>query len=180
VTVDDIAAIAERIEAGLAELETTAKEVRQPHVWHPGDQSDPWQQWDLDMIYMWPPEHHTPEERDKHWRGLQADDDKLAAHVALNDPASVLRDVSQTRSLVAEILSWPHDYNDSDPYYSCTQAVDPHEEGAEPGSGCTNENAGKPCDCGRDTRVHRMLEIIAGRWKLPADLPQNHQRRGRQ
>jgi Family of unknown function (DUF6221) len=143
--VDDIAAIAERIEAGLAELETTAKEVRQPHVWHPGDQSDPWQQWDLDMIYMWPPEHHTPEERDKHWRGLQADDDKLAAHVALNDPASVLRDVSQTRLLVAEILSWPHDED----WLGCAARREP----------------GRPCDCGRDTRVLRMLGIIAGRWK---------------
>jgi Family of unknown function (DUF6221) len=139
--VDDIAAIAERIEAGLAELETTAKEVRQPHVWHPGDQSDPWQQWDLDMIYMWPPEHHTPEERDKHWRGLQADDDKLAAHVALNDPASVLRDVSQTRSLVAEILSFQHARNE-----------------------CARVRC-QPCDCGRDTRVLRMLKIIAGRWQ---------------
>jgi hypothetical protein len=83
----------------------------------------------------------------------------------MSDPASVLSDVSQTRSLVAEILSWPHDYNDSDPYYSCSQAVEPGDDTAPPGSGCTNENAGKPCDCGRDARVLRMLKIIAGRWE---------------
>jgi hypothetical protein len=84
-------------------------------------------------------------------------------------PASVIRDVEATRSLVAEILKFSHVYNGSDEYYSCTQATDPHEEGAEPGSGCFNERAGEPCDCGRDARVGRLLGIIAGRWEPVTD-----------
>jgi hypothetical protein len=88
-----------------------------------------------------------------------------AEHIARNDPARVLRRVKATRDLVAAILSEPHDWNVEDEFYSCSQAVQWPGPG-EPGSGCSDpERAGKPCDCGRDARVARLLGIIAGEWE---------------
>jgi Family of unknown function (DUF6221) len=87
------------------------------------------------------------------------------AHIVRNDPARVLRRVKATRDLVAAILAERHDYNDGDEFYSCSQAAEPGTDG-EPGSGCANdERAGKPCDCGRDMRVARLLGIIASEWE---------------
>lgn len=93
----------------------------------------------------------------------------VAAHIARNDPARVLRRVKATRDLVADILAEPHDYIPGDEFYSCSQAVDPYPgESGEPGSGCSDpERAGKPCDCGRDARVARLLGIIASEWEDP-------------
>jgi hypothetical protein len=150
--VDDIAAIAEFIEARLAEDEAGAKAAKREgypagRVYHSGEPA---------LNGWWASGSGEAA------RGISLAEGR---HAARHDPARVLRDVSQTRSLVAEILSWPHDYNDSDPYYSCSQAVEPGDDTAPPGSGCTNENAGNPCDCGRDARVLRLLKIIAGRWE---------------
>lgn len=91
------------------------------------------------------------------------------AHITRNDPARVLRRVKATRDLVADILAEPHDYIPGDEFYSCSQAVDPYPgESGEPGSGCSDpERAGKPCDCGRDARVARLLGIIASEWEDP-------------
>jgi Family of unknown function (DUF6221) len=95
-----------------------------------------------------------------------------AAHIARNDPARVLRRVRATRDLVAEILAEGHQH--ADDYFACSQA----QEGdglisgptGPPGSGCSDpERAGKPCDCGRDARVARLLGIIASEWE--ADEP---------
>jgi hypothetical protein len=87
------------------------------------------------------------------------------AHITRNDPARVLRRVKATRDLVAVILSEPHDWNVEDEFYSCSQAVQWPDPG-EPGSGCSDpERAGKPCDCGRDARVARLLGIIASEWE---------------
>ena len=89
----------------------------------------------------------------------------VAVHIARHDPARVLRRVKATRDLVAVILAERHDYNDGDEFYSCSQAVE-HGTGGEPGSGCANdERAGRPCDCGRDARVARLLGIIASEWQ---------------
>ena len=93
----------------------------------------------------------------------------VAAHIARNDPARRLRDVKATRDLLAAILAEQHDYNDGDPWFSCSQATVPGDDG-EPGSGCANdERAGKPCDCGRDARVARLLGIIASEWNETGD-----------
>jgi hypothetical protein len=46
---------------------------------------------------MWPPEFHTPYERDKHWRGLGVEGTELAAHIAAHDPARVLREIEAKR-----------------------------------------------------------------------------------
>jgi hypothetical protein len=92
-------------------------------------------------------------------------DEHQAAHIIRNDPAYVLRRVKATRDLVAVILAERHDYNDGDEFYSCSQAVEYGTDG-EPGSGCANdERAGRPCDCGRDARVARLLGIIASEWE---------------
>jgi hypothetical protein len=95
--------------------------------------------------------------------------DPVLVHAARQDPARVLRRVKATRDLVADILGEPH-YTAEVAYYSCSQA----QEGAyliagptgPPGSGCGDpERAGRPCDCGRDAKVARMLAIIAGEWE---------------
>jgi hypothetical protein len=86
-------------------------------------------------------------------------------HAARNDPARILRRAKAVRDLIAVILAERHDYNDGDPWFSCSQATVPGDDG-EPGSGCANdERAGKPCDCGRDARVARLLGIIASEWE---------------
>lgn len=94
-----------------------------------------------------------------------------AAHIARQDPARTLRRVKAVRGLVAAILAGPHDYV-PDEYYSCSQAaagtgrVNPDPEDLVPGSGCLDpERKGQPCDCGRDARVARLLDIIAGEWR---------------
>jgi hypothetical protein len=76
-----------------------------------------------------------------------------------------LRRVKATRDLVAEILAERHLYVDGDPWFSCSQATEPGEEG-EPGSACADdERRGNPCDCGRDATTARLLGIIASGWE---------------
>lgn len=90
---------------------------------------------------------------------------QVARHLARHDPASTARAVESSRLLIAEILSYRHDYNDADSYYSCSQAVSSWNGDSEPGSGCGDDDRrGKPCDCGRDRRVKRVLAIIVSRW----------------
>jgi hypothetical protein len=94
----------------------------------------------------------------------EADSVRTAYHIARNDPARTLRRVKATRDLVAGILAEQHQNVDGDPWFSCSQAV--YEHGGEPGSGCADdERAGKPCDCGRDQHVVKMLAIIASEWE---------------
>jgi len=80
-------------------------------------------------------------------------------------PARALRFDLAERAGIAAITAEPHEYIPGDEFYSCSQAVDPHEEDpAEryPGSGCSDDGrAGRPCDCGRDARVKRLLRILA-------------------
>jgi Family of unknown function (DUF6221) len=91
-------------------------------------------------------------------------------HITRNDPARVLRRVKATHNLVAAILAEGHQH--AGDYFACSQA----QEGdglisgptGPPGSGCSDpERAGKPCDCGRDARVARLLGIIATEWEDP-------------
>lgn len=95
-----------------------------------------------------------------------------AAHIARQDPDRTLRRVKAARELVADILREQHEYVPGDQFYSCSQAAEgqgalnPSPEDLVPGSGCWDEERkGKPCDCGRDSRVLRRLEIIAGEWQ---------------
>jgi hypothetical protein len=85
----------------LDEDERIARAVRVPHDWHQGPGDDP--EWtDAEMVCMWPPEFHTPYERDKHWRGLTVEGPELAAHIAVHDPARVLREIDADRALIDE------------------------------------------------------------------------------
>jgi hypothetical protein len=97
---------------------------------------------------------------------IQATDAGTVIHAARHDPARTLRRDEATRDLVAEILAERHQYVDGDPWFSCSQATEPGEDDSEPGSACADdERRGKPCDCGRDSRVARLLGIIAGEWE---------------
>ena len=71
-------------------------------------------------------------------------------HIIRHDPARALRHVSATRELVAEILAEEHEYEPGG--YGCSRAP-------------RHERAGESCDCGRDKRVARRLDIIAGEWR---------------
>lgn len=84
-------------------------------------------------------------------------------------PDRLLAEIQSTRRLLAEIQRMPHLYLDEDAWYSCTQAVDPTEPGDGPGSGCLNESAGQPCNCGRDPRARRLLAAIVMRWASHPD-----------
>jgi hypothetical protein len=82
------------------EDERIARAVGVPHQWHQGPGDDP--EWtDAETVCMWPPEFHTPYERDKHWRGLSVQGTELAAHIALHDPARALREIEAKRAVVA-------------------------------------------------------------------------------
>ena len=95
----------------------------------------------------------------------EADTTLTAEFIAANGPDRVLARADAVRELVSAILAEEHDYNVGDEFYSCSQAVEYGTDG-EPGSGCFDpERAGKPCDCGRDARVARLLSIIAGEWE---------------
>lgn len=91
--------LAKFLRARLDEDEQTARAVRVPPDWHQGPGDDP--EWtDAEMVCMWPPEFHTPYERDKHWRGLTVEGVELAAYIARHDPARVLREVEAKRALL--------------------------------------------------------------------------------
>ena len=91
--------LVEWLRAQLDEDERTARAVRAPHDWHQGPGDDP--DWtNSEMVLMWPPEHHTPYEQDKHWRGLTVEGPELAAHIAEWDPARVLREIDAKRRIL--------------------------------------------------------------------------------
>ena len=62
-------------------------------------------------------------------------------HIALHDPASVLRRIAAERKLLADLLGEPH------------------------GSDCwALVGSGRPCDCGRDDRVNLRVRLLAEGW----------------
>lgn len=89
-------------------------------------------------------------------------------HIAANDPAHRLADIKLKRAILARVTAIPHEYVDGDPWYSCRQAVRPSwhvddskpGEPNEPGSGCIRDDAGGPCDCGRDALVETILRQL--------------------
>lgn len=75
---------------------------------------------------------------------------RTAMHVARFDPARVLRDVAARRQLLDQALAWQHHEAD-DPWYSCPASA--HHATAVGAAGL--------CDCGRDERVHAVLQLLA-------------------
>jgi hypothetical protein len=83
-----------------------------------------------------------------------------AGHIALHDPASVLRRVAADRALLADLQGERHLVVDGDCWYTCTAAT----EDGDGGENCDDERRGNPCDCGRDTRVERRVLLLAEAW----------------
>jgi hypothetical protein len=81
-------------------------------------------------------------------------------HMALHDPAAVLRRITAERALMADLLAERHFVNDGDCWYTCRAAT----EERDGGENCNDAERGKPCDCGRDTRVNRRLRLLAEGW----------------
>lgn len=93
---DDLVAF---LRARLTEDEAGIRVLTEPHDWHTGPGDDP--EWtDEELVCIWPPEHHTPYEQDKHWRGLTVPGPALAAHVARYDPARGLREADTKQRLL--------------------------------------------------------------------------------
>lgn len=92
----------------------------------------------------------------------------LAHHIALQDPAVVLRRCAADRALLDDLTAERHHVNDGDCWYTCAAATE-HRDGGET---CDDERRGGPCDCGRDTRVQRRVRLLAEGWgwtQEPAD-----------
>ena len=91
-----------------------------------------------------------------------------AVYIADNDPAHRMADIKLKRAILARVVAIPHEYVEGDPWYSCRQAVRPSwdvddsepGEPDEPGSGCSRDDAGGPCDCGRDGLVGTILRQL--------------------
>lgn len=147
--------IAAWLDDAITAREQLAQAVEQPADWHQGSDDDEWES--LALVCMWPPEFHTPYEQDKHWRGLTAHDEQLAAHIAANDPASVLRRCAADRKLIADLQAERHHVNDGDCWYTCSAATEERDGDKT----CDDKRFGDPCDCGRDERVQRRLQLLA-------------------
>lgn len=87
------------LRARIAEDTAVVRALAEPHDWRTGPGDDP--EWaDASLVCMWPPEHHTPYEQDKHWRGLSTSNPELAAYIARHDPARALAEVEAKRRLL--------------------------------------------------------------------------------
>lgn len=93
---------------------------------------------------------------------FDTDDQSAVAYYRRQDPATVLADIAGKRALLDHVAAWPHEYVDGDTWFSCSQAIGPHDADEIPGSGCADENrAGKPCDCHLDDRRLAVLRCVA-------------------
>lgn len=73
-----------------------------------------------------------------------------ARHIALNDPAAVLRQIDRHRRLLDDLLAEPH------------AVLTP---GGSTQIYCdADNNPDESCNCGRDARVQRQLRLIAEGW----------------
>lgn len=82
---------------------------------------------------------------------------EIIEHVALHDPARVLREVAAKRALLADITAEKHLVVDSDPYYTCLAATEERDDGKSWG----HEKGGTDCNCGLDERVEQRLRLLA-------------------
>ncbi|SES03643.1 DUF6221 family protein [Streptomyces qinglanensis] len=85
-------------------------------------------------------------------RQLRATVDHLAAH----DPTAVIADLDAKLALVADLDAERHAVVE-DCWYTCAAATEERDGGET----CDESRLGGPCDCGRDARIDRRLEILA-------------------
>ncbi|MFD8949449.1 DUF6221 family protein [Streptomyces xanthophaeus] len=143
------------LRARLNEDEAPARGTGTPLNWHQGPHSDDPDWTDAETVLMWPPEHHTPYEQDKHWRGLDARESGLAAHIARHDPARILAEVTAKRKVIGQLEAMPHYAWDGRDEYGCPKVM-PAEEWARGMAGVPQD-----CSCGRDAHVTSVLRLLA-------------------
>ncbi|WP_158697873.1 DUF6221 family protein [Streptomyces prunicolor] len=80
--------------------------------------------------------------------------------MADNDPAAVLRRIAADRKLLDDLLGEKHQVVEGDCWYTCAAATEERDGGET----CDDSRLGKPCDCGRDTRVARRVLLLAKGW----------------
>lgn len=161
---DTISALAASLNAGLDEDEAAAKAVE--------DNSAPWDgQWQAHDGYLETRSGIALAVGTGRYFGRDMVAAGVIEHAARHDPARGQREVAAMRDLIATMVAEPHLYLEGDSWYSCSQAVIPDPDDDEdrmPGSGCMDDTRrGKPCDCGRDRRVEKMLTILAGIYAGP-------------
>lgn len=173
-----------QLRAWLAEDAAIAREasgftvVGTPGNWTPAPGGDEWEARESEdgdqevLVALRPGLPRPPDVMGGYWGQVVAgseryDDDDPSAmpyfrHIARHDPAAVLADIAGKIALLDHVAAWPHEYVDGDTWFSCSQAINPHDEDEEPGSGCADEKrAGKPCDCHLDDRRIAVLRCVA-------------------
>lgn len=175
--IDDLAAI---VRAGLTQDEHYAREacggtvVGEPGNWRQAPGGDEWEagespDGDIELLVaLRPGLPRPPESMSGYWGAVVSwrDDDHFDEpgvrgpldafrHAARWDPRRVLTEVASKRALLDTLLAEKH-HVCIDQYYTCRAATVERDggvygEGDQPG----------PCDCGRDERVHRYLQLLA-------------------
>lgn len=79
------------------------------------------------------------------------------SYAALVTPEAVLQRLTADRLAVAHLTAQRHEVCEGDPWYTCAQATEERD-----GGDCLDDGRrGGPCDCGRDARVQRGLQLLA-------------------
>lgn len=86
------------------------------------------------------------------------------------DPVRLLADLDAKLALVDDLLAERHQVVE-DCWYTCPAATETRDGGET----CNEVDSGKPCNCGRDTRVARRMRLLTmpyathpgyrGEWK---------------
>lgn len=173
-----ITELAELLRAGLDEDERIAREacgstvVGEPGNWRQAPGGDEWvaeanEYGDEELLVALRPGLPRPSDvMSGYWGAVvskQADEREPGVrgpmdafrHAARHDPARVLADVAARRQLLDQALAWEH-YEVEDAWYCC------------PASAAYRKVVQKPpytCDCGRDERVHAVLQTLAAPYR---------------
>ena len=116
-------------------------------------------------VFGWGPEWTVRRhEDDEEWSSVDADgmrdmvssgDVDVTRHIALHDPAAVLRDTAALRALIAVVESWQH-RADSDAWVFCPLAPETRRRFPDDW-----DDGGARCTCGRDRQVLAVLGPFA-------------------
>lgn len=166
-----ITELAGLIRQGLAEDERIAREacgstvVGEPGNWRQAPGGDEWVAEENEygdeelLVALRPGLPRPPDVMGGYWGAIvctQADERERGVrgpmdafrHAARHDPATVLRDVAAKRRLLDQALAWEHHAGDRNPMGEPCEAT-----------------RGGPCDCGRDERVHAVLQGLAAPYQ---------------
>lgn len=146
-----------RLRAWLAEDEALARAcLVEPFDNGIGEIIDPAKRWPPPALSRYSERNASGEHWHPDW--VRARVPFITAH----GPTAVLADIAGKLALLDHLASWPHEYVDGDTWFSCSQAINPHDTDEVPGSGCADEKRkGKPCDCGLNVRRLAVLRCVA-------------------